>query len=266
MISVKHPVRRLAILLRPRFVMSDLMALINCLEAANSVAGRGVFSWQISSEQGHPVVADNGLVLSALHSVEGLDPVDAVALFSGPDEALKGSGSISLYSGIPESLQAVPVAFFAPDSWRCEDLLPEAGTLGRDELISALIQPLLSAGQSQQLTDRLAQQGYMAELTDNRIHRALQLMRENLATPLDNRQLAAGACLSVRQLERLFRRYFDETPARYYANVRLQSARRMLRQQQGRVLDVALACGFASLPHFCRQYRLRFGVTPGQDR
>ena len=32
------------------------------------------------------------------------------------------------------------------------------------------------------------------------------------------------------------------------------------------ILDVALACGFASPEHFSRAYRVRFGISPREDR
>lgn len=51
--------------------------------------------------------------------------------------------------------------------------------------------------------------------------------------------------MSTRQLERLFRRYLNRSPKRYYMELRLQKARNLLMQTDMSVINVALACGFA---------------------
>ncbi|MEH0072008.1 helix-turn-helix domain-containing protein [Pannonibacter sp. Pt2-lr] len=72
--------------------------------------------------------------------------------------------------------------------------------------------------------------------------------------------------LSPRQLERLFRRHFNCTPGQYYLKLRLETARDLLRRTSRAVLDVAIACGFASTSHFTKCYRERFLVTPTEER
>ncbi len=61
--------------------------------------------------------------------------------------------------------------------------------------------------------------------------------------------------MSTRQLERLFRRYLNRSPKRYYMELRLQKARNLLMQTDMSVINVALACGFASPSHFSKCYR-----------
>jgi transcriptional regulator GlxA family with amidase domain len=56
------------------------------------------------------------------------------------------------------------------------------------------------------------------------------------------------------------------TPARYYLDLRLKRARALLRQTTLSVLDVAVACGFASASHFSKRYRDLFGQSPRSDR
>ncbi len=58
--------------------------------------------------------------------------------------------------------------------------------------------------------------------------------------------LAEDVGMSTRQLERLFRRYLNRSPKRYYMELRLQKARNLLMQTDMSVINVALACGFAS--------------------
>lgn len=78
--------------------------------------------------------------------------------------------------------------------------------------------------------------------------------------------IAADVGVSPRQLERLFVKYLRATPSHYYLKVRLDRARTLLLQTTKPILDVALACGFASASHFSRCYRAEFGHKPSEER
>ena len=95
---------------------------------------------------------------------------------------------------------------------------------------------------------------------------AIAVMETNLEMPVSREEIAQSVGLSTRQLERLFRKYLDVTPRRYYFSLRMQRARILLRQTSMSVLDVALACGFVSASHFAKCYREYFGNPPRQDR
>ena len=92
------------------------------------------------------------------------------------------------------------------------------------------------------------------------------LMEANLEEPLSQTDLAMEASLSTRQLERLFRKYLNTTPTRYYLNLRLARARHLLRQTSLSILSVALACGFVSASHFSKCYRETYDKTPRTER
>jgi len=94
----------------------------------------------------------------------------------------------------------------------------------------------------------------------------IQAMEKNLEEPLGRSDLARSAGLSTRQLERLFRKYLNRSPARYYLELRLDKARLLLLQTNMSVIDVALACGFVSASHFSKCYRDFFGHTPRRER
>ena len=72
--------------------------------------------------------------------------------------------------------------------------------------------------------------------------------------------------MSRRQLERLFKQHLDSLPSRYYLDMRLARARQLLLQTSGSVLQIGLACGFSSGPHFSNAYRAHFGLTPREQR
>jgi transcriptional regulator GlxA family with amidase domain len=46
----------------------------------------------------------------------------------------------------------------------------------------------------------------------------------------------------------------------------LERARRILRHSDLSVRDVAVSCGFTSIPYFCRAYKAHYGLAPGGDR
>ena len=94
----------------------------------------------------------------------------------------------------------------------------------------------------------------------------IKMMEENIEEPMSPSILASEVGMSTRQLERLFRRYLNRSPKRYYMELRLNKARNLLIQTEMSVIHVALACGFASPSHFSKCYRAHFDTTPYRER
>ena len=94
----------------------------------------------------------------------------------------------------------------------------------------------------------------------------IQMMEGNIEEPISPAALAKQVGMSTRQLERLFRRYLNRSPKRYYMELRLQKARNLLMQTDMSVINVALACGFASPSHFSKCYRSHYNTTPYRER
>lgn len=95
---------------------------------------------------------------------------------------------------------------------------------------------------------------------------AVALMEANLGEPLATEDIAQLVGVSRRQLERLFKQHLDALPSRYYLELRLARARRLLQQTSQSILQIGLACGFSSGPHFSNAYRAHFGRTPREER
>ncbi|MDR6263911.1 GlxA family transcriptional regulator [Roseobacter sp. N2S] len=94
----------------------------------------------------------------------------------------------------------------------------------------------------------------------------IQMMESNIEEPVSPSVLAQDVGMSTRQLERLFSRYLNRSPKRYYMELRLQKARNLLMQTEMSVINVALACGFASPSHFSKCYRAQYDTTPYRER
>ncbi|MDM8167750.1 GlxA family transcriptional regulator [Roseovarius sp.] len=99
-----------------------------------------------------------------------------------------------------------------------------------------------------------------------KLSQVIQMMEANIEEPISPAILAKDVGMSTRQLERLFRRYLNRSPKRYYMELRLQKARNLLMQTDMTVINVALACGFASPSHFSKCYRSHYNTTPYRER
>ncbi|NNE23022.1 MAG: helix-turn-helix domain-containing protein, partial [Rhizobiales bacterium] len=72
--------------------------------------------------------------------------------------------------------------------------------------------------------------------------------------------------LSKRQMERRFQAEQDCSPLNFYLLLRLERAEQLLTYTAMTVRDVGLACGFASMAQFSRQYKAHHGFPPSQTR
>ena len=99
-----------------------------------------------------------------------------------------------------------------------------------------------------------------------KLSKVIYMMENNIEEPISPSILAKEVGMSTRQLERLFRRYLNRSPKRYYMEIRLQKARNLLMQTDMSVINVALACGFASPSHFSKCYRAHYDTTPYRER
>ena len=99
-----------------------------------------------------------------------------------------------------------------------------------------------------------------------KLSKVIQTMELNIEDPISPSELASNVGMSTRQLERLFRRYLNRSPKRYYMELRLQKARNLLMQTDMSVINVALSCGFSSPSHFSKCYRSHYDITPYRER
>lgn len=103
-------------------------------------------------------------------------------------------------------------------------------------------------------------------VADEKLLRVLQRMEDNIEAPQAREDLARLAGVSVRQLERLFKRHLGRGVHRQYSSMRLERARQLLRETALPVLDVAIATGFSSSSQFSRAYARAFGEAPSRTR
>jgi transcriptional regulator GlxA family with amidase domain len=97
------------------------------------------------------------------------------------------------------------------------------------------------------------------------LREVVKLMDANLEEPLELEQLAVYAGRSRRQLERLFREQLGTTPQRYYLELRITEARRLLQHTELSQVEILVACGFVSPSHFSKCYSSYFGYRPSKE-
>ena len=98
------------------------------------------------------------------------------------------------------------------------------------------------------------------------LREVVKLMDANLEEPLELEQLAVYVGRSRRQLERLFKEQLGTTPQRYYLELRITEARRLLQHTELSQVDVLVACGFVSPSHFSKCYSAYFGYRPSKEK
>ena len=91
-------------------------------------------------------------------------------------------------------------------------------------------------------------------------------VQDHLAEPISVDDLAVQCRLSRRHFIRAFTESFGTTPARYIADVRLATAKRLLATHTVDIKAVATACGYAHQQHFANRFKAITGFTPSEFR
>jgi transcriptional regulator GlxA family with amidase domain len=102
--------------------------------------------------------------------------------------------------------------------------------------------------------------------TTRRVDELRHYVARNLAGPLTTAALARHACLSERQLARVFKTELGSTPAAYIESARVEAARIRLESGDDTLARVAGACGFNTVDTLIRAFRRQLGTTPTEYR
>lgn len=146
-----------------------------------------------------------------------------------------------------------------------EMMLKLIGQLKGADIVRA-IREILSCDQVAENQDSvLLQSGDSPTLPDSLIS-IMELMRNNIEEPLTLEELASCTGISRRQMERLFQTHLEASPSRYYLELRITHARRLLLQSNESITNIALASGFVSSSHFSNCFKDYFGLSPSAAR
>lgn len=99
-----------------------------------------------------------------------------------------------------------------------------------------------------------------------RVTRTIRMIEQNPDGDLGVGTLAQEARLSPYHFLRTFEQLTGTTPHQYVLRARLREAALRLSIDPGRILDIALDCGFGDVSNFNRAFRTEFGVSPRRFR
>lgn len=89
-----------------------------------------------------------------------------------------------------------------------------------------------------------------------------QVVESHLYHEMNVEELAYLTGLSLSSFKREFKKVYNDTPARYIRNKKLEKAAELLTQQEMRVSDVAFDCGFNDLANFSVIFQRKYGLSP----
>jgi len=93
-----------------------------------------------------------------------------------------------------------------------------------------------------------------------------QAINKNLYNPLSLEQLAFICNMSLSTFKREFKKTFNETPARYIRNQRLEHAADQLLVNNDPIASIAYGSGFQDVTTFSANFHEKFDLSPSQFR
>ena len=308
--------RHFVFVLLNNFTMLCFACAVESLRIANRMAGKTLYTWELTGEGGDAIACSNGIQTKLHTDLSELNRDDTVLVCGGIDvqaattkkmlnwlrrEARRGvtmgglctAGYTLAKAGLLDGKKAT-IHWENQDSFAEEfedvTLTKSVFVIDGNRITTAggtasidLMLKIIADDHGEDLANAVADQLiYSAIRTDQdtqrlsiptrigvrhpKLSRVIQIMEIAIEEPISPSTLARDVGMSTRQLERLFRRYLNRSPKRYYMELRLQKARNLLMQTDMSVINVALACGFASPSHFSKCYRSHYNTTPYRER
>jgi AraC-like DNA-binding protein len=230
--------------------------------------GRGSYVAQSTS---HPVGQGDALVLTS--STGGLlqahPPTDLVAcLFRFYPEQLIGLLTLAEW----RLLETIAIR---PDGLR---VFPSESPFAR-QYHNLACQPSLADGLAQRcvvlqlVAALLADESHANPLeashhltAGDRVNDFITHLSESQLQDLSVSELARKCGYSRRHLNRLFHKNFGRSIAGLKMRMRLEKAAALLRASDGKIIDVAMECGFTHPGMFSARFKQRYGANPSQWR
>lgn len=306
----------LTLLVLPETSLMTLAATVDPMRAANRVAGREVYRWEIVSLDGMAPATSCGLAVpvdGALVPARRRDMLVVLAAFNVLAHATKpvlravrtGARHAGMVGGLEAGAWVLGLAGLldgraATTHWEDLELFTSrfpAIEVRRDRYVISgrmmttggaapcldMMLDLIRARHGAELALRVAgaflyeplhaptvpQQALSAGRIgrgDPALGRAIAMMEAAIEQPPSVAEIAAELGLSQRRLEMLFAEKLGTSPGRFFLDLRLDEARRMVTDTRLSMQEIALRTGFSSQMAFARAFRSRFGSTASASR
>ncbi|MBQ4067578.1 MAG: helix-turn-helix domain-containing protein [Clostridia bacterium] len=97
-----------------------------------------------------------------------------------------------------------------------------------------------------------------------RLQKMLTYIYESYASPVTLEDIARAADISRSEAGRCFNTYMGCSPIEALIQYRLQMAHQLLSEGTQTLQQISYSCGFNSVNYFSRQFKKRYGYTPGK--
>jgi len=145
----------------------------------------------------------------------------------------------------------------------------------RDELMRRRASPLFLQAIAQSIAIHLAR-NYAETVKEShsgspslpgyKLRQITAWMAENIAEEFNLDRLAAQVGLSKFYFNRLFKSAVGVSPSHYHINLRMDEAKRLLRETKRSVVEIALDVGYSNPSHFAQLFRKETGLSPSDYR
>lgn len=144
----------------------------------------------------------------------------------------------------------------------------------RDEATGPGASPLFVRGVAQAVAIHLARNytavaeatGRNSALPAFKLRRVTDWMAGHLAEEFNLARLAGQVGMSEFHFNRLFKRATGVPPSQYQIRLRMDAARRLLRETEFSVIRIGNEIGYSNPSHFARIFRRETGLTPSEYR
>ncbi len=106
----------------------------------------------------------------------------------------------------------------------------------------------------------------LSQLFSSSTYSFKQIIEANLFSQLTIEQLAEQNNLSVSSFKREFAKLYQDTPASYIKNKKLEKAAELLLVSDQRVSEIAFNCGFNDLATFTKSFSDKYHISPTNYR
>ncbi len=98
------------------------------------------------------------------------------------------------------------------------------------------------------------------------VRQAVEMFATHISDPINVADVADAIGISVRQVERVFKKTTGKSPLHYYRAMRMKAARQLVLYSNSTMGEIALAVGYASATPMIQNYEEVFGLHPMKDR
>lgn len=99
-----------------------------------------------------------------------------------------------------------------------------------------------------------------------KIEQAKIIMNENVFENISIQEIAASLNISYALFRRNFKKYTNDSPARYFNDIKLNKAKQLLIESTDSIKEISFKLQFTSLEYFSTSFKRMTGLTPSEFR